>query len=174
MYNFFNWLPLLKHTHTLNPSYRWWMWRVTASCWGGWSFSISATSRCGSGKKWVDSLSPVCSHLQSCWIINSTYLWLHSKLILYFFLMHSFVCKVNFPLDGSIMLLALKATLNRADSLAVCLQALSVDTDKKTVTFDDGSVQSYDQLLISTGCRYKTKTHSPSLCPSRIRHLKSL
>lgn len=82
MYNFFNWLPLLKHTHTLNPSYRWWMWRVTASCWGGWSFSISATSRCGSGKKWVDSLSPVCSHLQSCWIINSTYLWLHSKLIL--------------------------------------------------------------------------------------------
>uniref|UniRef100_A0A3B4GMM7 Apoptosis-inducing factor 3-like n=1 Tax=Pundamilia nyererei TaxID=303518 RepID=A0A3B4GMM7_9CICH len=31
-------------------------------------------------------------------------------------------------------------------------EALSVDTDKKTVTFDDGSVQSYDQLLISTGC----------------------
>lgn len=29
-----------------------------------------------------------------------------------------------------------------------------MDTDKKTVTFDDGSVQSYDQLLISTGCRY--------------------
>uniref|UniRef100_A0AAX7VB01 Rieske domain-containing protein n=1 Tax=Astatotilapia calliptera TaxID=8154 RepID=A0AAX7VB01_ASTCA len=34
-------------------------------------------------------------------------------------------------------------------------EALSVDTDKKTVTFDDGSVQSYDQLLISTGCRAK-------------------
>ncbi|XP_058483094.1 apoptosis-inducing factor 3 isoform X1 [Solea solea] len=34
-------------------------------------------------------------------------------------------------------------------------KALSVDTDKKTVTFDDGSVQSYDQLLISTGCRAK-------------------
>uniref|UniRef100_A0A672GB54 Apoptosis inducing factor mitochondria associated 5 n=1 Tax=Salarias fasciatus TaxID=181472 RepID=A0A672GB54_SALFA len=30
-------------------------------------------------------------------------------------------------------------------------EALSVDTDKKTVAFDDGSVQSYDQLLISTG-----------------------
>ncbi|KAG7516910.1 apoptosis-inducing factor 3-like [Solea senegalensis] len=34
-------------------------------------------------------------------------------------------------------------------------KALSVDTDKKTVTFDDASVQSYDQLLISTGCRAK-------------------
>ncbi|KAE8287353.1 Apoptosis-inducing factor 3 [Larimichthys crocea] len=34
-------------------------------------------------------------------------------------------------------------------------EALSVDTNKKTVTFDDGSVQSYDQLLISTGCRAK-------------------
>ncbi|XP_006784938.1 apoptosis-inducing factor 3 [Neolamprologus brichardi] len=34
-------------------------------------------------------------------------------------------------------------------------EALSMDTDKKTVTFDDGSVQSYDQLLISTGCRAK-------------------
>ncbi|XP_051258027.1 apoptosis-inducing factor 3 [Dicentrarchus labrax] len=34
-------------------------------------------------------------------------------------------------------------------------EALSVDTDKKTVTFDDSSVQSYDQLLISTGCRAK-------------------
>uniref|UniRef100_A0A3Q0SP63 Apoptosis inducing factor mitochondria associated 5 n=1 Tax=Amphilophus citrinellus TaxID=61819 RepID=A0A3Q0SP63_AMPCI len=34
-------------------------------------------------------------------------------------------------------------------------EALSVDTDKKTVTFDDGSVQSYDQILISTGCRAK-------------------
>uniref|UniRef100_A0A3Q4G4P9 Apoptosis inducing factor mitochondria associated 5 n=1 Tax=Neolamprologus brichardi TaxID=32507 RepID=A0A3Q4G4P9_NEOBR len=34
-------------------------------------------------------------------------------------------------------------------------EALSMDTDKKTVTFDDGSVQSYDQLLISTGCRYR-------------------
>ncbi|XP_028277925.1 apoptosis-inducing factor 3 [Parambassis ranga] len=34
-------------------------------------------------------------------------------------------------------------------------EALSVDTDKKTVTFDDGSVQCYDQLLISTGCRAK-------------------
>ncbi|XP_036975378.1 apoptosis-inducing factor 3 isoform X2 [Acanthopagrus latus] len=34
-------------------------------------------------------------------------------------------------------------------------EAQSVDTDKKTVTFDDGSVQRYDQLLISTGCRAK-------------------
>uniref|UniRef100_A0A3Q3N7A0 Apoptosis inducing factor mitochondria associated 5 n=1 Tax=Mastacembelus armatus TaxID=205130 RepID=A0A3Q3N7A0_9TELE len=34
-------------------------------------------------------------------------------------------------------------------------EALSVDTDRKMVTFDDGSVQSYDQLLISTGCRAK-------------------
>ncbi|KAM7374515.1 hypothetical protein PAMP_007168 [Pampus punctatissimus] len=34
-------------------------------------------------------------------------------------------------------------------------EALSVDTDKKTVMFDDGSVQCYDQLLISTGCRAK-------------------
>ncbi|XP_061755198.1 apoptosis-inducing factor 3 isoform X2 [Nerophis ophidion] len=34
-------------------------------------------------------------------------------------------------------------------------EALSVDTDKKTVTFDDGSVQRYDQLLIATGCRAK-------------------
>lgn len=39
--------------------------------------------------------------------------------------------------------------------LSLYLQAKSVDTDKKTVTFDDGSVQSYDQLLISTGCRYR-------------------
>ncbi|XP_054482363.1 apoptosis-inducing factor 3 [Anoplopoma fimbria] len=35
-------------------------------------------------------------------------------------------------------------------------EALSVDTDMKTVTFDDGSVQSYDQILISTGCRAKS------------------
>uniref|UniRef100_A0A3P8ZLG8 Rieske domain-containing protein n=1 Tax=Esox lucius TaxID=8010 RepID=A0A3P8ZLG8_ESOLU len=34
-------------------------------------------------------------------------------------------------------------------------EALSMDTEKKTVTFDDGLVQSYDQLLISTGCRAK-------------------
>uniref|UniRef100_A0A3B3V145 Apoptosis inducing factor mitochondria associated 5 n=1 Tax=Poecilia latipinna TaxID=48699 RepID=A0A3B3V145_9TELE len=34
-------------------------------------------------------------------------------------------------------------------------EALSVDTEKKTVTFDDGLVQSYDQLLLSTGCRAK-------------------
>lgn len=42
-------------------------------------------------------------------------------------------------------------------SLRLCclsLQALSVNTDAKTVTFDDGSVQSYDQLLIATGSRY--------------------
>ncbi|TNN66425.1 Apoptosis-inducing factor 3 [Liparis tanakae] len=32
-------------------------------------------------------------------------------------------------------------------------EALSVDTDRKAVTFHDGSVQHYDQLLISTGCR---------------------
>ncbi|KAM3601944.1 uncharacterized protein V6R79_021782 [Siganus canaliculatus] len=35
-------------------------------------------------------------------------------------------------------------------------EALAVDTDNKTVTFDDGSVQKYDQLLISTGCRAKS------------------
>ncbi|XP_059207065.1 apoptosis-inducing factor 3 [Centropristis striata] len=34
-------------------------------------------------------------------------------------------------------------------------EAVSVDTDNKTVSFNDGSVQSYDQLLISTGCRAK-------------------
>ncbi|XP_029375611.1 apoptosis-inducing factor 3-like [Echeneis naucrates] len=34
-------------------------------------------------------------------------------------------------------------------------EALWVDTGRKTVTFDDGSVQSYDQLLVSTGCRAK-------------------
>ncbi|XP_008286824.1 apoptosis-inducing factor 3 [Stegastes partitus] len=34
-------------------------------------------------------------------------------------------------------------------------EALSVDTDRKTVTFNDGSTQSYDQLLVSTGCRAK-------------------
>ncbi|XP_037604283.1 apoptosis-inducing factor 3 [Sebastes umbrosus] len=34
-------------------------------------------------------------------------------------------------------------------------EVVSVETDKKTVTFDDGSVQSYDHLLISTGCRAK-------------------
>ncbi|XP_028323056.1 apoptosis-inducing factor 3 [Gouania willdenowi] len=34
-------------------------------------------------------------------------------------------------------------------------EALSVDTDRKSVTFNDGSVHSYDQLLISTGCRAK-------------------
>lgn len=38
--------------------------------------------------------------------------------------------------------------------MCVCVQALSVNTEEKTVTFDDGSVQSYDQLLIATGCRY--------------------
>ncbi|XP_075343601.1 apoptosis-inducing factor 3 [Odontesthes bonariensis] len=34
-------------------------------------------------------------------------------------------------------------------------EAMSLDTDKKTLTFDNGSVQSYDQMLISTGCRAK-------------------
>nr|XP_057943613.1 apoptosis-inducing factor 3 [Doryrhamphus excisus] len=34
-------------------------------------------------------------------------------------------------------------------------EALSVDTNEKTVTFDDGSVQRYDQLLVATGCRAK-------------------
>uniref|UniRef100_A0A3B3XBP6 Rieske domain-containing protein n=1 Tax=Poecilia mexicana TaxID=48701 RepID=A0A3B3XBP6_9TELE len=32
-------------------------------------------------------------------------------------------------------------------------EAVSVDTEKKTVTFDDGLVQSYDQLLLSTGSK---------------------
>lgn len=43
----------------------------------------------------------------------------------------------------------------------LCLQAMHVDTDKKTVMFDDGTVQSYDQLLISTGCRYGHKHTRP-------------
>ncbi|KAJ0004003.1 hypothetical protein NQD34_010217 [Periophthalmus magnuspinnatus] len=34
-------------------------------------------------------------------------------------------------------------------------EAKSLDLDAKTVQFDDGAVQSYDQLLISTGCRAK-------------------
>lgn len=34
-------------------------------------------------------------------------------------------------------------------------EALSIDTNKKTVTFDDGLIQSYDQILIATGCRAK-------------------
>ncbi|XP_042562290.1 apoptosis-inducing factor 3 [Clupea harengus] len=34
-------------------------------------------------------------------------------------------------------------------------EALSVNTDKKTVTFNDGITQCYDQLLIATGCRAK-------------------
>lgn len=40
-------------------------------------------------------------------------------------------------------------------SVLLCWQALSVNTDQKTVTFDDGSVQSYDQLFIATGSRYR-------------------
>ncbi|KAJ7996118.1 hypothetical protein DPEC_G00233760 [Dallia pectoralis] len=34
-------------------------------------------------------------------------------------------------------------------------EATSMDAEEKTVTFNDGSVQSYDQLFISTGCRAK-------------------
>ncbi|KAK7925767.1 hypothetical protein WMY93_008077 [Mugilogobius chulae] len=34
-------------------------------------------------------------------------------------------------------------------------EAMSLDTEAKTVTFDNGTVQSYDQVLISTGCRGK-------------------
>ncbi|TRZ02912.1 hypothetical protein DNTS_033271 [Danionella cerebrum] len=34
-------------------------------------------------------------------------------------------------------------------------EALSIDTMKKTVTFDDGLIQCYDQILIATGCRAK-------------------
>ncbi|KAF4098285.1 hypothetical protein G5714_020315 [Onychostoma macrolepis] len=34
-------------------------------------------------------------------------------------------------------------------------EALSIDTNKKTVTFDDGLIQCYDQILIATGCRAK-------------------
>lgn len=40
-----------------------------------------------------------------------------------------------------------------SESVLLRLQALSVNTDEKIVTFDDGSVQSYDQLLIATGSR---------------------
>ncbi|KAM9788521.1 apoptosis-inducing factor 3-like [Neosynchiropus ocellatus] len=35
-------------------------------------------------------------------------------------------------------------------------EATTVDTDGKRVIFDDGSVQDYDQLLLSTGCRAKS------------------
>uniref|UniRef100_A0A8C1YF22 Apoptosis inducing factor mitochondria associated 5 n=1 Tax=Cyprinus carpio TaxID=7962 RepID=A0A8C1YF22_CYPCA len=35
-------------------------------------------------------------------------------------------------------------------------EALSIDTNKKTVTFDDGLIQCYDQILIATGCRAKS------------------
>ncbi|XP_072301897.1 apoptosis-inducing factor 3 [Eucyclogobius newberryi] len=35
------------------------------------------------------------------------------------------------------------------------IEAKSLDTEAKTVTFDNGTVQSYDQLLVSTGCRAK-------------------
>ncbi|XP_051956695.1 apoptosis-inducing factor 3 [Xyrauchen texanus] len=34
-------------------------------------------------------------------------------------------------------------------------EALSVDTNKKTATFDDGLIQCFDQILIATGCRAK-------------------
>uniref|UniRef100_A0A3B4CCS6 Apoptosis inducing factor mitochondria associated 5 n=1 Tax=Pygocentrus nattereri TaxID=42514 RepID=A0A3B4CCS6_PYGNA len=34
-------------------------------------------------------------------------------------------------------------------------EALSIDTDRKTVAFDDGTTESYDQLLVATGCRAK-------------------
>ncbi|KAK2873017.1 hypothetical protein Q8A67_022914 [Cirrhinus molitorella] len=34
-------------------------------------------------------------------------------------------------------------------------EALSIDTNKKTVTFDDGLIQGFDQILIATGCRAK-------------------
>ncbi|XP_041949624.1 apoptosis-inducing factor 3 [Alosa sapidissima] len=34
-------------------------------------------------------------------------------------------------------------------------EAMSINTDKKTVTFNDGITQCYDQLLIATGCRAK-------------------
>uniref|UniRef100_A0A8C7L5F2 Apoptosis inducing factor mitochondria associated 5 n=1 Tax=Oncorhynchus kisutch TaxID=8019 RepID=A0A8C7L5F2_ONCKI len=52
--------------------------------------------------------------------------------------------KVNYP-----------NSLSEAFSSSVLLswQAMSLDTEKKKVTFDDGSVQSYDQLLISTGSK---------------------
>uniref|UniRef100_A0A671QN19 Apoptosis inducing factor mitochondria associated 5 n=1 Tax=Sinocyclocheilus anshuiensis TaxID=1608454 RepID=A0A671QN19_9TELE len=33
-------------------------------------------------------------------------------------------------------------------------EALSIDTNKKTVTFDDGLIQCYDQILIATGCSH--------------------
>lgn len=39
-------------------------------------------------------------------------------------------------------------------------EALSVDTKEKIVKFNDGTVQHYDQLLISTGCRAR-----PLSCP---------
>ncbi|XP_016374062.1 apoptosis-inducing factor 3-like [Sinocyclocheilus rhinocerous] len=35
-------------------------------------------------------------------------------------------------------------------------EALSIDTNKKTLTFDDDLIQCYDQILIATGCRAKS------------------
>ncbi|XP_017276789.1 apoptosis-inducing factor 3 [Kryptolebias marmoratus] len=51
-------------------------------------------------------------------------------------------------------------------------EALSVDTDRKTVTFDDGAVQSYDQLLLSTGCRAKG-LDVPSMTLDNIKMLET-
>uniref|UniRef100_A0A3Q3F6V8 Apoptosis inducing factor mitochondria associated 5 n=1 Tax=Kryptolebias marmoratus TaxID=37003 RepID=A0A3Q3F6V8_KRYMA len=50
-------------------------------------------------------------------------------------------------------------------------EALSVDTDRKTVTFDDGAVQSYDQLLLSTGCRCGLDV--PSMTLDNIKMLET-
>ncbi|XP_057216958.1 apoptosis-inducing factor 3 [Triplophysa rosa] len=34
-------------------------------------------------------------------------------------------------------------------------ESMSIDTNKKTVTFDDGLIQNYDQILIATGCSWE-------------------
>uniref|UniRef100_A0A8C7XCI9 Apoptosis inducing factor mitochondria associated 5 n=1 Tax=Oryzias sinensis TaxID=183150 RepID=A0A8C7XCI9_9TELE len=54
-------------------------------------------------------------------------------------------------------------------------EVLSVDTDRKTVAFDDGLVQNYDQLLISTGCRAKAlDVPGHSVYPSFLLFLQML
>lgn len=52
------------------------------------------------------------------------------------------------------------------------LQVVSVDTVDKAVKLNDGSSLNYDQLLISTGCRFDSNsrfTHMDGLCKGSDR-----
>lgn len=66
--------------------------------------------------------------------------WLKKEVSLSFFLLFYLFARISMNCFNGVKLL-------------LRLQALSVNTDEKIVTFDDGSVQSYDQLLIATGSR---------------------